>query len=179
VANALAAALAVMVADPVHESSEMLTRIRDGIRTFRALSHRLEPVGEFGGVLWINDSKATNVSSALVAIRSMTRPTILLLGGKHKGEPYSSLRPDIVKGCKLVISYGAAAEIIERDLSGTVPLQRMGSSFEEVIALARLQAEPGDVVLLSPACSSYDMFNNYEERGNTFRALAPGGGSDR
>jgi UDP-N-acetylmuramoylalanine--D-glutamate ligase len=172
VANALAAALAVLVADPLHESSEMLNRIRDGLRTFRALPHRLEPVGEFGGVLWINDSKATNVSSTLMAIRAMTRPTILLLGGKHKGEPYTSLRPDIVRGCKLVITYGAAAENVERDLSGVVPLERLGSEFEEVIATARRHAEPGDAVLLSPACSSYDMFNNYEERGNTFRALA-------
>ena len=172
VANALAAALAVTVADPLHDSTEMRRRLSDGLRTFRALKHRLEPVGEFNGVMWINDSKATNVSSTLVAVRSLSRPTILLLGGKHKGEPYTSLAADIAKGCKLVIAYGAAADIIERDLSRLVPLRKMGSSFEEVIDAAREAATPGDAVLLSPACASYDMFNNYEERGEQFRSLA-------
>ncbi len=179
VANALTAALAVMVADPRHESTEMQTRLTDGLRTFRALAHRLEPVGEYSGVLWINDSKATNVSSTLMAVRSMSRPTILLLGGKHKGEPYTSLAVDIARGCKLVIAYGAAADIVERDLGGAVPLKKLGSSFEEVIAAARAASVPGDTVLLSPACASYDMFNNYEERGALFRSLAAAKGEGR
>jgi UDP-N-acetylmuramoylalanine--D-glutamate ligase len=129
--------------------------------------------------MWINDSKATNVSSTLMAIRSVVRPTILLLGGKHKGEPYTALAGDIAKGCKLVIAYGAAADLIERDLSGVVPLRKMGSTFSEVLQAARESARPGDVVLLSPACASYDMFNNYEERGNAFRVLAAGNGESR
>jgi UDP-N-acetylmuramoylalanine--D-glutamate ligase len=169
VANALAAALAVVVADPLHDSSEMRARIADGIRTSRAMPHRLEPVGELDGAMWINDSKATNVSSTLMAVRSMSRPTVLLLGGKHKGEPYTSLVDDIAKGCKLVITYGAAAALVEKDLSGRIPLRRMGSDFGEVLAAARQAARSGDAVLLSPACSSYDMFNNFEERGDAFR----------
>jgi UDP-N-acetylmuramoylalanine--D-glutamate ligase len=172
VANALAASLAVVVADPVHESTEMHARMADGLRTFRGLPHRLEIVAERSRLMWINDSKATNVSSALMAVRSMMRPTVLLLGGKHKGEPYTALAPDIAAHCRLVIAYGAAASIIENDLSGLVPVLRMGSSFEDVIRAARQAAEPGDAVLLSPACSSYDMFNNYEERGDLFRSLA-------
>jgi UDP-N-acetylmuramoylalanine--D-glutamate ligase len=179
VANALAASLAVTVADPLHDSTEMRARLADGLRTFRAMPHRLEPVGEYGGVMWINDSKATNVSSTLMAIRSVARPTILLLGGKHKGEAYSALAGDIARGCKLVIAYGAAADLIERDLSGVVPLRKMGSTFSEVLQAARESARPGDVVLLSPACASYDMFNNYEERGDAFRVLAAGNGESR
>jgi len=149
VANALAASLAVMVADPAHR--EERERLADGLRSFRALAHRLEAAGEFGGVLWINDSKATNVSSALVAVHGMTRPTILLLGGRHKGEPYTALAEPLRRVGKRVLAYGESAPIIERDLGNLVPLERLGSNFEEVIARARALAEPGDVVLLSPA----------------------------
>jgi UDP-N-acetylmuramoylalanine--D-glutamate ligase len=136
------------------------------------LKHRLEVVGEVGGVLWINDSKATNVGSTLVAIEGMTRPTILLLGGRHKGEPYSALAGPLRRVGKRVLAYGESAPIIEQDLAGLVPVERLGSSFAAVIDRARHLAEPGDVVLLSPACSSFDMFRNYEERGAEFRRLA-------
>ena len=172
VANALCAALAVMVADAAHRTPAARQVIRKGLGSFRALPHRLEPVGEFGGVLWINDSKATNVSSTLVAVQGMTRPTVLLLGGRHKGEPYTALVDAIRRTVKMVLCYGEAAPIIEQDLAGLVPLERLGSSFVEVIARARSLAQPGDVVLLSPACSSYDMFRNYEQRGADFRRLA-------
>jgi UDP-N-acetylmuramoylalanine--D-glutamate ligase len=166
----------VLVADPAHQSPEARALLADGLRTFRALPHRLEPAGEFRGVGWINDSKATNVSSTLVAVEGMTRPTILLLGGRHKGEPYTSLAEPLRRIGKRVIAYGEAAPIIERDLAealgGAVPVERLGSSFEEVIARAAEVAVVGDVVLLSPACSSYDMFKNYEERGGAFKRLA-------
>jgi UDP-N-acetylmuramoylalanine--D-glutamate ligase len=175
VANALAASLAVMIADKGNATPEARARIGDGLRTFHALKHRLEIAGESNGVMWINDSKATNVSSTLVAIQGMTRPTILLLGGRHKGEPYRALAEPLRKNGKAVLAYGEAAPIIEQDLRGVVPLERLGSGFEEVIARARALATPGDVVLLSPACSSYDMFKNYEERGATFKRLAVGG----
>ncbi len=175
VANALAASLAVMIADKGNATPEARARIADGLRTFHALKHRLEVAGEANGVMWINDSKATNVSSTLVAIQGMTRPTILLLGGRHKGEPYRALAAPLKKVGKAVIAYGEAAPLIEQDLRGVVPIERMGSDFEAVIARARALAEPGDVVLLSPACSSYDMFRNYEERGATFKRLAVGG----
>ena len=177
VANALAAALAVMVADQSHCTGPARLKIAAGLRGFTALKHRLEVAGEFGGVQWINDSKATNVSSTLVAVEGMTRPTVLLLGGRHKGEPYTALAPAIAKNCRAVIAYGESAEIIERDLGKLAAVDRLGSDFGAVIARARAIAKPGDAVLLSPACSSYDMFNNYEERGAEFRRLAAEGAS--
>ena len=172
VANALAASLAVMIADESHRTSEARTKIAAGLRAFTALKHRLEVVGEFDGVQWINDSKATNVSSTLVAVEGMTRPTVLLLGGRHKGEPYTALAPAIRKNCRAVIAYGESADIVVHDLGGLVPVERSGSDFSEVIDLARALAKPGDAVILSPACSSYDMFSNYEERGAEFKRLA-------
>ncbi|HTI64082.1 MAG TPA: UDP-N-acetylmuramoyl-L-alanine--D-glutamate ligase [Gemmatimonadaceae bacterium] len=172
VANALAAALAVMMADGAHRTHHALNKLRDGLRSFRALEHRIESVGEFDGVTWINDSKSTNVASTVVAMRGMTRPTVLLLGGRHKGEPYTELRSELARTGRAVIAYGEAGPLIERDLEGVVPLVRLGSSFEDVIATARDLAQPGDVVLLSPACSSYDMFDNYEHRGAVFKQLA-------
>ena len=172
VMNAMAASLAVIAADPAHATRGALARIADGLRSFRAPPHRLEMVGERGGVLWINDSKATNVSSTLVAIQGMTRPTVLLLGGRHKGEPYTALASDLRRIGRAVIAYGESAPIVEQDLDASVRVERMGSDFAEVVARARALAHPGDVVLLSPACSSYDMFRNYEERGAAFRRLA-------
>ncbi|HEU6450754.1 MAG TPA: UDP-N-acetylmuramoyl-L-alanine--D-glutamate ligase [Gemmatimonadaceae bacterium] len=174
VENAMAAALAVIVADERHTDGAALARIAEGLRTFAALPHRLESVVERDGVLWINDSKATNPSSTLVALRAMTRPAIVLLGGRHKGEPYTSLAEPLKSIGKAVIAYGEAGPIVEQDLSETLPVHRLGFDFEEVMALARSLAAPGDVVLLSPACSSYDMFANYVERGKRFRELARG-----
>src|SRR5207302_1958648 len=95
---------------------------------------------------------------------------LLKLGGRHKGEPYTGLAPRLRERCRLVIAFGEAGPLVERDLAGAVPLER-GTTFEDVVARARRAARPGDVVLLSPACSSYDMFRNYEERGATFRHL--------
>ncbi len=174
VANALAASLAVIVADRSHQTSDARGEVAAAMRSFRALPHRLEMVGEFGGVQWINDSKATNVSSTAVAIDGMERPTVLLLGGRHKGEPYSPLSPAIRQKVKRVIAFGEAGPIIEKDLGQVVELERLGSDFRAVIAAARAAARAGDAVLLSPACSSYDMFSNYEERGDRFRELAAG-----
>jgi UDP-N-acetylmuramoylalanine--D-glutamate ligase len=177
VANALAAALAVLVADAGHATRESRERMAEGLRTFRALDHRLEPVGEFGGVLWINDSKATNVSSTRVAIEGMTRPTVVLLGGRHKGEAYTGLEPGLRRVAKCVLAYGEAGEKIEQDLRDAVRVERLGFDFAEIMARAREVAGPGDAVLMSPACSSYDMFRNYEQRGAEFRRLAAQAGS--
>lgn len=163
VANALAAALTVAALGVPIEV------IGQGLETIAALPHRMEPVGEKGGVLWINDSKATNLSSTDVAVRAMTRRYVLLLGGRHKGESYARLAPLLAR-CRAVIAYGEARPIILDDLRGRVPLVE-GGSFDEVMATARSLAQPGDTVLLSPACSSYDMFPNYEVRGATFRRL--------
>lgn len=172
VANALAALLAVLAAVPALGSLDGHQRLAAALRTFRPPAHRLEPVGEPGGVLWVNDSKATNVASARVAIESMTRPTILLLGGRHKGEPYTALLDAIARHCRLVLAYGEAAERIEGDLRARAPVERVTGGFAEVVARARAVARPGDAILLAPACSSYDMFANYEERGRAFAALA-------
>jgi len=164
IANALAGALAV------HQAGVPPARIVEGLRSFRPLHHRLEPVREVGGVLWINDSKATNIAATTVAVIAMERPYVLLLGGRHKGEPYTGLAPLLAERCRLVIAYGEAEPLVEQDLAGTVPVER-GTTFEDVVNRARRAAQRGDAVLLSPACSSYDMFKNYEERGATFRRL--------
>jgi UDP-N-acetylmuramoylalanine--D-glutamate ligase len=171
VANALAAMLAVVAADRAHRSPEAFERLRAALMSFNALEHRIETVATVDGVTWINDSKSTNVASTLVALKGMTKPTVLLLGGKHKGEPYTDLAPELRRTGRAVVAFGQAAPLVERDLAGVVPLTRLGSSFDEVIATARALATPGDVVLLSPACSSYDMFDNYEHRGAEFKRL--------
>ncbi|MGI8546302.1 MAG: UDP-N-acetylmuramoyl-L-alanine--D-glutamate ligase [Gemmatimonadaceae bacterium] len=175
VANALAATLAVMCAEPEYRTADARSRIVSALSSFHAMPHRLELVGEWNGVQWINDSKATNVDSTSVAVAGMTRPTILLLGGRHKGEPYTRLADPVRRHVKHVLAYGEAGDTVERDLAGVVALERVPGSFGDVIARARALAERGDAILLSPACSSYDMFNNYIERGDRFRALASGG----
>ena len=171
--NALAALLAVMVADPAHQAPAARAALAGALKSFRGLPHRLEVVADAGGVRWINDSKATNVSSARVAIEAMTAPTVVLLGGKHKGEPYTSLIEPLRAHAKLVLAFGEAEGLIAADLAGHVPLARCGSSFEQVMQRARAAVSPGDAVLLAPACSSFDMFTNYEARGEAFRRLAP------
>lgn len=177
VANALAAALAVWQAVPPEQETLARAQLAVGLSTFRAIPHRLEPLGERDGVLWVNDSKATNIGAAKVAIEAMTRPTILLLGGRHKGEPYTALLdamrpPSGDQRVKVVLAYGESAPLVEADLAAHVAVERLGSSFPQVVDRARALAAPGDVVLLAPACSSYDMFKNYEERGAEFRRLA-------
>ncbi len=163
VANALAAALvAARLGGPMAD-------IASGLRSFRAIPHRVEPVREVNGVLWVNDSKSTNVTSTAVAVAALERPFVLLLGGRHKGEPYTRLVPVLKPGCRAVVAYGEAQPIILSDLAP--PLEVVpAETFDDVIATARRLARPGDAVLLSPACSSYDMFTSYEERGARFRA---------
>jgi UDP-N-acetylmuramoylalanine--D-glutamate ligase len=163
VANALAATLVA------HELGVAIHRIAAGLQSFRAIPHRVEPVREVGGVLWVNDSKSTNITSTEVAVAALDRPFVLLLGGRHKGEPYNRLAERLQSRCRAVIAYGEAGPQILRDLGSTLDVIP-ASSFDEVIAKARQHARPGDAVLLSPACSSYDMFRNYEERGDRFRA---------
>jgi UDP-N-acetylmuramoylalanine--D-glutamate ligase len=169
VANVLAAALAVLVA-----TGGSSARVRAALTTFRPPPHRLQVVGEYGGVQWIDDSKATNVASARVALEGMTRPTVWLAGGKHKGESYAALAAPLRRVAKAAIAYGEAGPLIARDLDGVVPIELMGKDFGAVVARARALAKPGDAVLLAPACSSFDMFKNYGERGDTFARLAAG-----
>ena len=167
VANALAATLAVRAA------GVSLDRIGPALATFAPLAHRMEPVGEVGAVIWINDSKATNVASTEVAVAAMDRPFVLLLGGRHKGESYARLAERFGGRCRAVVAYGEAKPIVVRDLMGRAKMVEAGS-FDEVMATARSLARPGDAVLLSPACSSYDMFKNFEERGARFRDIVRG-----
>jgi UDP-N-acetylmuramoylalanine--D-glutamate ligase len=162
VANALAAALAA------REAGCPAAAIAAGLRTFRAIPHRVEPIREVDGVLWINDSKSTNITSTEVAVAALDRPFVLLLGGRHKGEPYTRLGERLQGRCRAVVAYGESGPIVVQDLGARLPVVPAGS-FEEVMATARRLARPGDAVLLSPACSSYDMFKNYEERGERFR----------
>jgi UDP-N-acetylmuramoylalanine--D-glutamate ligase len=179
VANALAATLAVMLAHPDHRTTDACGLLADGLRSFRALEHRIEIVDEIDDVLWINDSKSTNVASTLVALAGMTRPTVLLLGGTHKGEPYVALEPELKRTVKKVVAYGEAATLIERDLAGMIAVEQGGTDFAEVVARARRASAPGDAILLSPACSSFDMFDNYEMRGAEFKRLARAEGAVR
>jgi UDP-N-acetylmuramoylalanine--D-glutamate ligase len=172
VANALTAALAVMLADERHRTPEARAQIAATLRKASPLAHRIEPVADVGGVAWINDSKSTNVASTQVALRGMTRPTVLMLGGRHKGEPYTDLVAELRRTVHHVVAYGEAADLIAGDLQGAVPVEIVRGAFEAVVDRARSLARPGDAVLLSPACSSYDMFTNYEERGAAFRRLA-------
>ena len=164
VANALAASLAL------HATGLDHGELAAGLASFRPLRHRMEPVREVDGILWINDSKATNVASTRVAIQAMKRPFVLLLGGRHKGEPYIDLVGPLCRHGVAVVAYGEAGDLIEHDLGPAIRVVR-GSTFEDVVIKARVLAPAGGAVLLSPACSSYDMFDNYEQRGATFRSL--------
>jgi UDP-N-acetylmuramoylalanine--D-glutamate ligase len=170
-ANALAAMLAVSMATGETPATHS-EAFRMALRSFEPLEHRIEPVTEYGGVLWINDSKSTSVAATAVALRGMDRPTILLLGGRHKGESYQSLEPELRRTVRHVLAFGEARGEIARDLRGKVAVEALESDLEGVVQRARELASPGDAVLLSPACSSYDMFRNYEERGAEFKRLA-------
>ena len=162
IANALTAALSATAAGAAP------TGIAAGLRTFEAIPHRVQPVREVDGVLWINDSKSTNITSTEVAVAALDRPFVLLLGGRHKGEPYTRLAGPLKDRCRAIVAYGESGPLVVQDLGSALEVVPAGS-FEEVIATARRLARPGDAVLLSPACSSYDMFKNYEERGERFR----------
>jgi UDP-N-acetylmuramoylalanine--D-glutamate ligase len=164
-ANALAAAVAAVSAGAAPDS------VAAGLRTFGGLEHRLEVMGELRGALWINDSKATNVASTLVALRSLDRPLVLLLGGRHKGEAYTVLADALRTRAHRVLAYGEAAPLIAADLAAHVPVERISGSFDDVVRRAADLARAGDAVLLSPACASFDMFRNYEERGCRFKEL--------
>jgi UDP-N-acetylmuramoylalanine--D-glutamate ligase len=163
VANALAALLVAA------ELGAPMDKIAKGMNSFRAIPHRVEPVREVDGVLWINDSKSTNITSTEVAVAALDRPFVLLLGGRHKGEPYTRLAQPLKTGrCRAIVAYGEARDLIIQDLGPSLDVAS-AESFEDVLAQAHRLAQPGDAVLLSPACSSYDMFTNYEERGERFR----------
>jgi UDP-N-acetylmuramoylalanine--D-glutamate ligase len=142
-----------------------------GIRNFQPLNHRLELVAENNGVKYIDDSKATNVDSTLRALQAFPEEKerlILILGGKDKGGSYLPLKPEIEKKVKALILLGEAADRIAAELRGLCLIQK-AKNLPECVRSAKLLAAAGDVVLLSPACSSFDMFKNYGERGDIFK----------
>ena len=145
--------------------------LREALRTFAGVPHRLEEVAERDGVLFVNDSKATNVASALVGIEAFDGGVHLIAGGSLKGGGFSGLREAVMARCRACYLIGEAAQQLEADLAGTVALERCGD-LEHAVEAAATAAQPGEVVLLSPACASYDQFRNFEERGDRFRALA-------
>lgn len=148
--------------------------VQRGLDGFPGLPHRLELVSERGGVEWVNDSKATNVDSTVVGLSAFPagRPSVvLLLGGRGKKAPYEPLRALLPGRVKALLTLGEDAPAIERELGDLVPTESCGDLPTAVARAARL-AVPGDVVLLSPACASYDQFRSYEDRGETFRRLA-------
>jgi UDP-N-acetylmuramoylalanine--D-glutamate ligase len=147
--------------------------VQRALDAFPGLPHRLERVAERGGVEWVNDSKATNVDSTRVALSAFPagRPSvILLLGGLGKKAPYAPLRPLFPGRVKALLTLGEDAPAIERELGDAAPTERCGD-LARAVARAAALAAPGDVVLLSPACASYDQFRSYEHRGDAFRAL--------
>jgi len=164
VENVLAAACAARLAGAAAE------KIRASVRSFKAVEHRLEFVRTVQGVEYFNDSKATNVDAAMKAVSSFPSGIHLILGGKDKDSDYTVLSPLLRERVKAVYTIGSAAEKIERELHGVVKMVGAGT-IDVAVREARSAAVPGDVVLLAPACSSFDQFENYEHRGRTFRQI--------
>ncbi|MEP7257668.1 MAG: UDP-N-acetylmuramoyl-L-alanine--D-glutamate ligase [Flavitalea sp.] len=144
-------------------------KIRDAIQSFEALEHRMEYVITIRGVEFINDSKATNVNSAWFALESMKKPTVLILGGVDKGNDYSLIRELVKEKVKAIICMGVDNRKIHEAFQQDVPLMVNTTSAAEAVKSAFHLANPGDVVLLSPACASFDLFLNYEDRGTQFK----------
>jgi UDP-N-acetylmuramoylalanine--D-glutamate ligase len=162
--NAMAAALLARLAGVAHEA------VQAGLDSYPGLPHRLESVRVLDGVEWVNDSKATNVDSVLVALRAFQKDVLLIAGGKGKGAPYQPMVDEGRGKVKGVLTIGQDAETIARAYEGNCPVYACGT-LAEAVRRARVLAKSGDTVLLSPACASYDQFQNFEHRGDTFKRL--------
>jgi UDP-N-acetylmuramoylalanine--D-glutamate ligase len=160
---AVAAALALCAGAPAEV-------VQASIPALQALEHRMEIVAEIGGVQWINDSKATNVDAALVGIRGLGRRAVVLLGGQAKGPGFAEL-VDALRRHHAVITFGGSGDAIAAELrtAGLPPIRVR--TLQDAVVHAAAIAEPGDAVLLSPGCASFDAFDNFEHRGRVFRAL--------
>ena len=145
--------------------------VREALRTFAGVAHRLEEVARRDGVVYVNDSKATNPDSARVGIGAFPGGVHAILGGSLKGGDFRSLREPVAARCRAAYLIGEAEEQLRRDLDGTVALRRC-ATLEHAFQAAAGAARPGEVVLLSPACASFDAFRSYEHRGDRFRELA-------
>jgi UDP-N-acetylmuramoylalanine--D-glutamate ligase len=162
--NVMAAATAALIAGAAPAS------VQTAIDEFPGLPHRLQLVREKDGVAWVDDSKGTNVGAVVKSLASVEPPVILLAGGVDKGGSYEPLRPLVRERVKRLLLFGEASDTIRRAL-GEETETAVVASLEEAVARAGASARPGDTVLLSPACSSFDMFRDYAERGDRFRAL--------
>ncbi|MCJ7813512.1 UDP-N-acetylmuramoyl-L-alanine--D-glutamate ligase, partial [bacterium] len=160
--NALAAAL---VARLVHVERGVLQKV---FNTFRGLPHRMEFVREINGVKWVNDSKATNIFSVWYALGSYSDPIVLIAGGRDKHSDFTFLRKRIQEKTRGLVLIGESADKMEQALLGLKPIVK-AKSLEEAVVKARDMARIGDVVLLSPACASFDMFKDFEDRGEQFK----------
>lgn len=145
--------------------------IAGALGDFEGVPHRLEPVATIDGVRWINDSKATNVNSCWYALESMpeSRTTVLILGGKDKGNDYSEILPLVRRKVKAIVAMGLHNEKIMEFFSGEVPAIESTASLDDAIAACRRLSAEGDTVLLSPCCASFDLFTSYIDRGNQFK----------
>lgn len=161
--NSMAAAIAAKVMDIDNKV------IRDGLATFQAVEHRLEKVLSIKDVLYINDSKATNVDSAWYALECQTRPVVWIVGGTDKGNDYTSLRGLAKEKVKAIICMGLDNKKIHEAFGDIVPVMHDVTSAQDAVKTASGLAVPGDVVLLSPCCASFDLFKNYEDRGRQFK----------
>ena len=161
--NAMAAALAALAAgvSPI--------RIRSSIYDFAPVEHRLEPAGEIGGVAYINDSKATNVDSTWYALESMKRPVVWIAGGTDKGNDYEPLKRFAREKVHTLVCMGIDNRKLVESFTGIIPEIISTDSLDAAMQAARKASRPGDVVLLSPACASFDLFKNYENRGELFK----------
>lgn len=162
--NILAASLAAFLA------GAPASGIASAIRTFRAVEHRLEYVDTIRGVAYYNDSKATNVSSAVKAVEALQGPLWIILGGKDKGGSYAPLAEALRNKARAALLIGQAAPLIARALEGLMPVVPCGT-LEAAVAFAAENARPGDTVLLAPACASFDQFEDYQHRGRVFKQL--------
>ena len=162
--NAMAAALATLAAgvDP--------KVIKRSIYEFSPVEHRLEPAGTKNDIEWINDSKATNVDSVWYALESMQRPTVWIAGGTDKGNDYTPIKEFARRKVRALICMGVDNTKLVREFEGVVPIIRNCNTFEDAMRAAQEVAQEGNTVLLSPACASFDLFRNYEERGRMFKA---------
>ena len=161
--NTMAASLSALVMDIRKE------KIRDAVQTFESLEHRMEPVATVRGVEFINDSKATNTNSTWFALESMIKPTILILGGVDKGNDYSFMKEIVKEKVKAIVCMGIDNRKIHEAFGNDVELIINTGNAKDAVQSAFHFADKGDVVLLSPACASFDLFKNYEDRGKQFK----------
>ena len=161
-------AMAVIIAAKIFNLDN--DKIIEALKSFKGVEHRLELVREIEGVKFINDSKATNVDSVIVALKSFTQPIFLILGGQDKGNDYSMIEELVVEKVKKIYAIGSSAEKVFNYFHQKVKTE-IKKDFDEVINAAISEARDGDIVLLSPACASFDMFDNYEHRGKVFKKI--------